>query len=139
MIIKYVTYGDKYSTFLYVPDSTPWKLTVELEDFIEGSEVGEEEDIINYAVKLITGSGMEETIINSEDCENPLFPQKVENWDEEILDLFNYIVEEASDDLAYAQKNGDRVFDLGATILLCKEEWTYQLKRAAKGGDDNEN
>lgn len=131
MIIRYQTYGNKYSTFLRIPDSLPWKLMVEMTSFDEeAAEAGEEDFICSYAVKLIAG-GMEEVIIKSADCAIPEY-SIIDNRDDEILDFLNYIVEEATSSLAYAEKNGEKVFDLGNTISICREEWHYQLRRAAE-------
>lgn len=133
MIIRYQNHGDKYRTFLRIPDSLPWKLMVEMTSFDEeAAEAGEEEFICSYAVILAAG-GMEEVIIESEDCAIPEYA-KIDNRDDEILDFLNYIVAEATSSLAYAERNGEKVFDLENTISICREEWYHQLQRAAEEG-----
>lgn len=136
MIIKYSTHDDTFRTCLRLPDSLPWKLMVELTDFDEAAaEAGEEEYICSYAVKLIAGA-MEEIIIESEYYSKPEHT-KIENWDDEIRDFFNYIVDEATSALAYAERCGEQVFDLGDTISMCREEWYHQLQLADKDSENS--
>ena len=136
MIIKYATHGDKYSAFLRIPDALPWKMVVELTSFDEGAvDAGENDYVCSYEVKLIVGNNvMEETIIDGDFCEIP-GRYKVESRDDEIRDFLNYVVEEAASSLAFAERNGDRVFDLGKTISICEEEWLHQLQLAEKEAD----
>ena len=136
MIITYARCDNEYNTFLFVPDTIPWKLTAEIDCLTEGTNDNPDDYQVDYVLKLVTGAGMEEIMMLSEELWG-CFPDKVDE-EKEILALFNYIIDEAASDLAYALSNGQRVFDLGETISRCKDEWIYHLERAPERGDDNE-
>lgn len=126
MIITYNRWEDTYATCLFIPDSVPWKLVVEIDQVSDGSESEMEECPTTYALNLVTGTGMEECIVTSEEFWGKL-PEGVDEGTE-IQDLFNYMVQEASLSLAFFFEDRKRVFDLSETIRRCTEDWMLQLK-----------
>jgi len=128
MIITY-NLCEKYDTMLYVPDNMPWKLAAEIDEICEDSE-DFNDHYTSYALKLVTGSGMEETILHTEEFIGTI-PEELDE-EKEILSFFNSVIEEATWDLTQALMDKAITFDLGKTIASAKENWRIQLKAAAQ-------
>lgn len=131
MIITYASESgnERYDRMMFIPDTTPWKLTVEIENIVEGTDEDPDDFQTDYTLKLVTGAGAEEVIMNSEDLWGE-FPEKVE--EEAILDFFNSVVGEAASDLALTLKEGAGVYDLFETISRVKKDCKLQMSKAVE-------
>ena len=131
MIITYASgsESERYNRMIFIPDTMPWKLAVEVENVIEDSEEDPDGFQTDYALKLVAGTCTEEVIMNSEELWGK-FPMEVE--DEAILDFFNSVVEEATLDLSLALKKGVGVYDLSETISHAKENYKLQMPTAVE-------
>lgn len=127
MIISYTTCGN-YESFLCVPKGVSWKLEVGIESIGEFS--GEEgDDFVNYCVRLITGDGMSEIVVNHEDYQ---YSGETPATDEEMFELCNLIVSFAAEDAADVLEKGRKHFDLNETVERALREWEFQLKHNRK-------
>lgn len=136
MIITYAVCEGKYNNFLFVPDAMPWKLVADIERIAEGTEDNPDDVEIDYALCLVTGAGMKENILLSEEFWGRI-PEEL-NEEEWILNLFNFIVVASACDFANAMSKKENVYDLGATITRCIEQWELDMKKAIEEGVENE-
>lgn len=136
MIITYAVCEGKYNNFLFVPDGMPWKLVADIERISEGNVDNPDDVEIDYALCLVTGAGMKEHILLSEEFWGRI-PEEL-NEEDRILDLFNFIVAASACDFANALGKKENVYDLGATIIRCIEQWELDMKRVIEGGVENE-
>lgn len=130
MIITYNRWENTYANCLFIPDTVPWKLFVEIEHVSDGSEPEMEEFPTTCSLKILTGTGMEERILTSKEFFGRL-PEGADE-EEEIREFFNYVALEAATDLAFYFEDGKRVFDLSGTIERCTEDWMLQLQSYSK-------
>lgn len=127
MIISYSICA-KYRSFICVPKGVTWKLGVDV--WSMGEDVEEEDDLFaNYCVKLTTGDGVEEVVLMSEDYQ---YSEACEVTDDDMLNLFNLVLEYAAEDAAHALEKGDERYDLDATVDKALFEWRHQLAHRAK-------
>lgn len=133
MIITYAyeTESNVYNRMLFVPDGMPWKLTAEVESIVEGTNENPDDFQTDYVLKLIVGSGLEELIMNSESLWG-LFPKELE--EEDVLDFFNTVIDEAAIDLALTLKEGKCVYDLFETITRVMNDYTLRMTKAEEKG-----
>lgn len=136
MIITYAVCEGKYNNFLFVPDGMPWKLVADIERFSEGTEDNPDAVEIDYALCLVTGAGMKENVLLSEEFWGCV-PEELDE-EEWVLDLFNFIVAASASDFANALSKKENVYDLGATITRCIERWELDMKKVLEGGVENE-
>lgn len=133
MIITYAyeTESNVYNRMLFVPDGMTWKLTAEVESIDEGTNENPDNFQTDYVLKLIAGSGLEELIMNSESLWS-LFPKELE--EEDVLDFFNTVIDEAAIDLALTLKEGKCVYDLFETITRVMNDYTLRMTKAEEKG-----
>lgn len=69
MIITYAngSESESYNRMVFIPDTMPWKLAVEVENVIEDSEEDPDGFQTDYALKLVAGTCTKKVIMNCED------------------------------------------------------------------------
>ena len=124
MIISYTKCGN-YEAFLCVPRGVSWRLEVDIESMGSFSEE-EGDDFTNYCVRVVTGDGMSEIVVNHEEylCVDGNFAT-----DDEMFELCNLIVSFAALDLDEVLEKEGNHFDLNETVEKALTEWKFQLKR----------
>lgn len=98
---------------------------------VEGTNENPDDFQTDYVLKLIVGSGLEELIMNSESLWG-LFPKELE--EEDVLDFFNTVIDEAAIDLALTLKEGKCVYDLFETIIRVMNDYTLRMTKAEEKG-----